>query len=103
MSYVPYSTIGVITAYHEDGTISQGTGFLIGPNDVATAAHVIAREGITYFTFMFPNGTSLSLSELKKGNRISVYFNGIVRETAPAEIRDVFKIQLLDDMNETGV
>lgn len=47
--------------------------------------------------------TSLSLSELKKGNRISVYFNGIVRETAPAEIRDVFKIQLLDDMNETGV
>ena len=55
MSYVPYSTIGVITAYHEDGTISQGTGFLIGPNDVATAAHVIAREGITYFTFMFPN------------------------------------------------
>lgn len=55
MSYVPYSTIGVITVYYEDGSVNEGTGFLIGPNDVATAAHVIAGEGVSFFTFMFPN------------------------------------------------
>lgn len=55
MSFVPYSTIGVVRVYYEDGSVKRGTGFLIGPNDVVTAAHVIARDGVSYFTFSFPN------------------------------------------------
>lgn len=55
MSFVPYSTIGVVRVYYEDGRVKRGTGFLIGPNDVVTAAHVIASDGVSYFTFSFPN------------------------------------------------
>lgn len=55
MTFLPYSTIGVVSVYYEDGSVGKGTGFLIGPNDVVTAAHVIAQDDVSFFTFRFPN------------------------------------------------
>lgn len=43
------------------------------------------------------NHTQLALDQLQLGNVISVTYSGAVLETAPGEIEDVTKIQLLDD------
>lgn len=45
MNNTPYSAIGRVRATFSDGTIAEGTGFLFGPNDVATAAHVLYQNG----------------------------------------------------------
>ena len=41
MDRYPYCCIGVVIATLFDGTEVQGTGFLVGPDDVITAAHVL--------------------------------------------------------------
>lgn len=41
---MPYSAIGRIRVQYYDGTWGIGTGFLFGPNDVATAAHVLYND-----------------------------------------------------------
>jgi V8-like Glu-specific endopeptidase len=45
----PYSAVGVIFTHWADGTTTQGTVSMVGPNDVLTATHVIydpARGGL---------------------------------------------------------
>ena len=44
LSTMPYSAIGRVKATYYDGTSATGTGFLFGPNDVATAAHVLYNK-----------------------------------------------------------
>ena len=41
--------------------------------------------------------TNLNVSELEIGDNISIIFTGNIKETEPAGIEDVLKIQLLDD------
>jgi hypothetical protein len=41
--------------------------------------------------------TEISSAELAAGDRISVTFTGEVMETAPAQIQEVLRIQLLED------
>jgi V8-like Glu-specific endopeptidase len=41
LSSIPNSAVGRVHVEHYDGSISEGTGFLFGPNDVATVAHVL--------------------------------------------------------------
>lgn len=41
---MPYSAIGRVRVTYYDGTSATGTGFLFGPNDVATAAHVLYND-----------------------------------------------------------
>lgn len=41
--------------------------------------------------------TTIRLSELQAGDTIAVTYTGMVQETYPADIRDVVRIQLLDD------
>lgn len=45
LSVMPYSAIGRVQVTYTDGTSGSGTGFLFGPNDVATAAHVLCHKG----------------------------------------------------------
>jgi len=40
----PYCSYGVVSCTRPDGTSSFGTGWLFGPNDVATAAHVVYSQ-----------------------------------------------------------
>lgn len=42
-------------------------------------------------------GTELSLSDFNAGDRIAFYYDGIVLETFPGQIPNVFRIKLLDD------
>lgn len=42
-------------------------------------------------------GTEISLSELDVGDNISITFAGEILDSYPAQIKDVIKIQLLDD------
>ena len=42
-------------------------------------------------------GTEISLSDLDVGANISITFSGEILDTYPAQIKDVVKIQLLDD------
>lgn len=44
MNNMPYSAIGRIRSTFDNGTVEEGTGFLFGPNDVATAAHVLFNK-----------------------------------------------------------
>lgn len=44
LNYYPTSAVGVIYAEYTDGTSGRGTGWLFGPNDVATAAHVLYNK-----------------------------------------------------------
>lgn len=63
MSMHPYSSIGVVRAFFSDGSIKRGTGFLYGPNDVATAAHVIYDADLgPAKTIRFYPGTNGSLT-----------------------------------------
>ena len=41
MNNTPYSCVGVVRVEYYSGKVSFGTGFLFGPNDVATAGHVL--------------------------------------------------------------
>lgn len=40
----PYSAIGYVRSTFADGYVARGTGFLFGPNDVATAGHCLFNE-----------------------------------------------------------
>ena len=40
----PYSGISQVVSRFPDGTVVQGSGVLVGPNDVLTAAHVVYSE-----------------------------------------------------------
>ena len=42
-------------------------------------------------------GTEISISDLKVGDNISITFDGEILDTYPAQIKEVIKIQLLDD------
>ena len=44
-------------------------------------------------------GTEISISDLKVGDNISITFDGEILDTYPAQIKEVIKIQLLDDEN----
>ncbi len=44
LSVMPYSAIGRVYVEYFDGSAGYGTGFLFGPNDVATAAHVLFNK-----------------------------------------------------------
>ncbi len=44
LSEMPYSAIGRVRVTYFDGSSATGTGFLFGPNDVATAAHVLYND-----------------------------------------------------------
>ena len=44
-------------------------------------------------------GTEISISDLKVGDNISITFDGEILDTYPAQIKQVIKIQLLDDEN----
>lgn len=49
LTQAPYSAVGVIFVHWADGTTTQGTASMVGPNDVLTATHVIydpARGGL---------------------------------------------------------
>lgn len=47
VNYYPASAVGVVNVLYMDGSSARGTGWLFGPNDVATAAHVlISDDGI---------------------------------------------------------
>lgn len=47
VNYYPASAVGVVNVTYIDGSSARGTGWLFGPNDVATAAHVLVNdEGI---------------------------------------------------------
>ena len=43
LSSIPNSAVGRVHVEHYDGSISEGTGFLFGPNDVPTAAHELFK------------------------------------------------------------
>lgn len=45
-------------------------------------------------------GTELEISELEVGDNISILFKGLILDSSPALIRDVLRIQLLDDPGE---
>ena len=53
----PYCSYGVVSCTRPDGTSSFGTGWLFGPNDVATAAHVVYSQenGGSCFLLLFIN------------------------------------------------
>ena len=42
-------------------------------------------------------GTRISPKDLEEGDNISITFTGLVRESSPAGIQEVLKVQLLDD------
>ena len=42
-------------------------------------------------------GTDISLNDLNTGDRVSITYEGLVKEIHPAQIDDVIKIQLLED------
>lgn len=52
---------------------------------------------VTEETALLWRGTALELSDLEVGDTIAVTFDGEVLMIYPAQIRDVIKIQLLDD------
>lgn len=43
------------------------------------------------------NNTVIELSDLKVGNRISITFSGDIKETSPAQISNILRIELLED------
>lgn len=44
LNLYPTSSVGVIHVTYEDQSSTYGTGWLFGPNDVATAAHVLYND-----------------------------------------------------------
>jgi len=58
LSLMPYSAIGRVRTTFPDGSGKLGTGFLFGPNDVATSGHVLLSnkgELPSNITFWFQN------------------------------------------------
>ncbi len=52
---------------------------------------------VTEETQMLWRGTKLELSDLDIGDNISITFDGDVLEIYPAQINNIFRIELLDD------
>lgn len=55
---------------------------------------------ITESSMIVWRGTELEISELEVGDNISILFKGLILDSSPALIRDVLRIQLLDDPSE---
>lgn len=41
LKFLPYSATGLLTVVHQGGVVSSGTGFMVSPGLVITAAHVV--------------------------------------------------------------
>ncbi len=85
MTIFPYSASVYIQAYYENGDIYRGTGWLFGPNDVATAGHVLCEGGelpTSVRCYFGANGSSLSGVTYYTATDISVPQGYIESETA---------------------
>lgn len=52
---------------------------------------------ITDATVLEWRKTNITISDLTVGNTVSITYTGTIRETSPAQIGNVLKVQLLDD------
>ena len=53
--------------------------------------------GVDEDTQLIWRGTPLSVSDFEKGDKVAVYYDGMVLESFPGQIPNVMKIKLLDD------
>ncbi len=84
MGIFPYSATVYIRSYYENGDVCRGTGWLFGPNDIATAGHVLCNEGelpTSVRCYFGANGSSLSGVTYYTATDISVPKGYINNET----------------------
>ena len=62
----PYSTVVKIDARFPDGNVYSGSGVLIGPDEVLTAAHLVWKQGV---------GTATNVT-LRRQRQVRADFSG---------------------------